>query len=327
MINKNQKRLIVIVIAFIVSAFIWNVNASWKNTFFTCFILSTTTFLIIFAPFEIYFCWRDIWSNRWDLLFLKDLEILRKKINVEGGILHGDLVKSKNQALVKSKNAIVVISPGYSDTKESLQNYYFPLAYNGYVILTYDVRGVGESKKTGNRSDFIKKIEDFKKIIEWIKSNEDLSQMRIFCIGVSIGASTVLCGGFPDKTVEKIVAISSISNHKQNIQNTRSIVKFSYRMKGVNLSPNNEENKKLSPYLVMKNLKEKLSSEEWKNNSKRVMLIHPLNDQIIKFKNFEENREILELSDENQLILRKGGHSQKKNELIIVGATLKFFNS
>ena len=102
---------------------------------------------------------------------------------------------------------------------------------------------------------------------------------------------------------------------------------FSYFIKGVNLSPSEPENNKISPYFVFKELKETMSSEEWKKFSEKVMLIHCKNDKVIKLKNLEENRSILGILDSNLLILRKGGHSQKKNELAIVGASLRFFNS
>ena len=57
------------------------------------------------------------------------------------------------------------------------------------------------------------------------------------------------------------------------------------------------------------------------------MLIHCINDRVIKFKNLKENKMILESPEENILILKKGGHSQKKNENVLVGATLKFLDS
>ncbi len=70
-----------------------------------------------------------------------------------------------------------------------------------------------------------------------------------------------------------------------------------------------------------------LTEDEWKKLSNRVMLIHSKNDRVIKFKNFKENKLLLEPSDINSLILKKGGHSHKKNEMALVGATLKFLNS
>ena len=326
MLTKTKKYFILIVIDVLISAFIWHVNASWGNTFWTCLILSTTTFLIIFTPFQIYFSLRDIYFDRWISLYLKDLEISKVKINVDGGYLYADLIISRNQEAVNLKNTIVIISPGFSDTKETLQYYYFPLAYEGYVILAYDARGIGESKKTGNRSDFIKRIEDFKTIIKWLRNHDKFKNFKINCIGISIGALTVLCGGFPNKDIEKIVAISSISKYSENIKTSKRIVKFSYLMKGINLKPNDEVNVQLSPYLIIKNLKNIFSQEEWKKFTRRVFLIHARNDRIIPFKNFEENREILELSAENQLIMNKGGHTHKKDELAIVGAILKFLN-
>ena len=118
-----------------------------------------------------------------------------------------------------------------------------------------------------------------------------------------------------------------MSHYKQSISTANPIVRFSYHMKGVDLFPDEELNQKFSPYIVIKKLKDTLSPSEWKSFSEKVLLIHAKNDKIIPFLNFEENISILDLPDEKQLILRKGGHMQKKNELALVGATLKFFNS
>ncbi len=333
-LSKNQKRLIVIIISFIVSAYIWHVNDNiFGNAFQTSLILSTTTFLIIFTPFEIYFSFRDIWFKRWMPLYLNDLEISEVRIEVntknkkKKRFLSADLIIPKNREAIKSKNAIIIISHGFSDTKITLQYYYFPLAYNGYIILAYDARGIGKSKRAGKRSQFLKRIDDFEKIIDWIQSNKEFAQMNIYCVGFSIGAITVLCGGFPNQNIKKIVAISSMSYYKQNIPKYNPLVIFSYLIKGVKLFPKKNENMKLSPYLVIKAVKNKLSTEKWRNFSQKVMLIHTRNDRIIKLKNFTQNKLLLETIENHQLILRKGGHTQKKNELALVGATLKFFNS
>ena len=326
MLSKNQKRLIIIIIALAVSIFIWYVNASWRNSFWICLILSTTTFLIIYTPFEIYFSWRDIWYDRWDALYLKELKTSKVKINIDGGFLTADLIISKELEVVNARNTIVIVSPGFSDTKETLQYMYYPLAYQGYIILAYDARGIGESKKTGKRNELIKRIEDFNSISKWIKTQQNYKMFKIYCLGVSIGAITVLCGGFHNKEFEKIVAISSISKYRENILASKGIVKLSYRLKGINLTPNETENKKLSPYIIIRNLKAKITSEEWKKLSSRVFLMHARNDKVIPFKNFEDNRDILELSPENQLIMEIGGHMLKKDEHAIVGATLRFFN-
>jgi len=324
---KNQKRLILLVIDLVFSIFIWYVNASWGNTFLTCLILSTTTFLIILTPFEIYWSFRDIWFDRWNTLYLEQLISSKEKIKVDNGFLIADIIKSRDKEKIKSKNAIIIICHGFSDVKENLQYYYFPLALNGYVILAYDARGIGESKKTGKGSQFLKRIEDYKKVIDWIKSNKKFNQMKIYSVGMSIGAITVLCGGFPNKDIEKIIAISSMSNYRQNIPKYNLLVILSYLIKGVKLFPKDEENKKLSPILVFKSLKDKMTTEEWKKFSEKVLLIHCKNDKVIKFKNFEQNTQVLELSKKNQLILKKGGHSQKKNELALVGVALNFFRS
>lgn len=308
------------------SAFIWYVNASWGNNLRILIIASVLTFLTVYAPFEIYFTFRDIWFDRWDILYLKNLETSKVKINVDGGFLYANLITSKDNEAVNSKNTIIVVSAGFSDKKETLQYYYYPLAFQGYVILAYDARGIGESKKTGYRTDFLKRLEDFNSIIKWINGTEDLKHFTIYALGMSIGAITVLCAGFPNENIKKIVAISSMSHYKKSISAANIIVKFSYHMKGVNLFPDDDLNQNFSPSIVIERLKNTLSPKEWKIFSDKILLIHAKNDKIIPFINFEENNSILNLSDEKQLILRKGGHMQKKNELALVGATLRFFN-
>ncbi len=312
----------------IFSMLIWNINASWGNNFETCFILSTTTFLIVFTPFEIYWSFRDMWFDRWVFLKSKKIEIKKVNIEIKGGkFLRANLLTHTNNEGILSKNAIIVVCHGFSDVKETLQYLSYPFALQGYDVLTYDARGTGKSKHAGKRSDFINRIEDYKKIIEWIKTDQELSKKRIYTIGISIGAITALCGGFPNEDVEKIVAISAMSKYRQNLPKYNPVVMLSYLMKGVNIHPNDEKNLKVSPYAIVEAVKNELSEDKWKNFSKKVYLIHSRNDRVIKFKNLTENILILNSPLENQLILKKGGHSMKKNEIVLVGASLKFFNS
>lgn len=332
MLSNTHKRIILIIIDVLFSWYIWEVNISLGNPCYTtafssCFLLSITTFLIVYTPFEIYFSFKDLWFDRWTKLYHKDLNISTIKIDVSDGFLSANLVKNQNQAKTKLKNAIVIVCHGFSDTKETLEYFYFPIALQGYTILAYDARGTGKSKKTGKRSDFLNRIEDFKKIIKWVQAQEDFSDFKIYCIGFSIGAITVLSGGFLNSNIEKIIAISSMSYYKRNIPRYNPVVMLSYLMKGVKLFPNDEENEQLSPYLLIQNAKKGLTLEEWEIFSKKVMLIHCRNDRVIRFQNFKENKTILESPEKNILILKKGGHSQKKNECAIVGATLNFLNS
>lgn len=332
MLSKAHKRIILIFIDLFFSWIIWQANIYLGNNcygidFNRCFILSTTTFLIIFTPFEIYWSFRDIWYDRWARLYLKDIISEEVDIKVEGGHLKADILKPIDKKKIEKKNIIIIVAHGFSDTKETLQYYYIPLVIQGYVVLAYDARGMGGSKKTGKRSQFLKRIDDFKKVLDKIKQDESMKNMKIYCAGFSIGAITVLCGGFEDKNVEKIIAISSMSNYKQNLPKYNLLVLFSYFIKGVKLFPDEEENRKLSPYVLFQTLKKQMSDEDWINFSKKVMLIHCKNDRIIKFKNLKENKLILESPEQNLLILNKGGHSQKKNELALVGASLNFFNS
>ncbi|MFX0058185.1 MAG: alpha/beta hydrolase [Candidatus Hodarchaeota archaeon] len=327
MLSKNLKRLTLSIIDLLFSSFIWHVNASWGNNFLTCLILSTTTFLIIFTPFEIYWSFRDIWFDRWSTLYLKNISTSKVEIEVNNGNIAANLVINIDKSLTDSKNTIIIVSHGFSDNKSTLQYFYYPFASQGYIILAYDARGIGESKKVGRRSDFIQRIEDYKCIIKWVKRNEHLKNMKIYSVGFSIGALTVLSGSFTDINVQKIIAISSISNYKSNLPKFNLFILLLYFIKGVKLFPKEEENKKISPYLIIENFKNSISKDNWNNYSKRVFLIHSRNDKVIRIKNFFENAQILEIPEKNKLIFRKGGHVLKKNELSLVAACLNFFNN
>jgi alpha/beta superfamily hydrolase len=329
LLSNILKRIVLIAIDILISWYIWEVNVSFGNpcyssAFSKCFTLSITTFLIIYVPFEIYWSFRELWYDRWRKLLLKDLTVSTINIDVSDGQLSANLVKNRNESKVALKNAIIIVCHGFSDTKETLQYFYFPFAYQGYTVLAYDARGSGKSKKTGKRSDFLKRIEDFKKVIEWVRNHDEFSNIKIYCIGFSIGAITILSAGFENREIEKIIAISSISHYKQNIPKYNPVIMLSYLIKGVKIFPNIEENIQLSPYLSIKKVREKITPEDWNDYSKKVMLIHCKNDRVIKFKNLKENRLVLESPESNVIILKKGGHSQKKNECILVGACLNF---
>ncbi|TFG09211.1 MAG: hypothetical protein EU539_00130 [Promethearchaeota archaeon] len=328
-LTKTKKYLVLIAIDLLVSAYIWYVNGViFNNRFEVCLILSTTTFLIIYVPFEIYWSFRDIWVDRWTTLYSKDLDIIRKDIKLKDGVISADLIMSKNEGLIQSKNTIIIVCQGFSDTKKSLQYFYYPLAYQGHVILTYDARGIGESKSIGHRADFLARIEDFKSIVNWVMhDNKELGHLQIYAAGISIGALTALCGGFTKKEISKILAISSIANYRKSVSRANLVVKFSYLMKGVDLYPEEELNKKISPYFIFKEAKKNTTPEEWKELRERIFLIHAKNDKIVKFFNFEDNLSMLELPKSNYLVLNKGGHMLKKNEMSLVGTALRFFNS
>jgi len=318
----------------VISTLIWNINQNvFGNPFWPCFILSSTTFLIIYTPFEIYFSFKDIWFDRWTKIHLEELTLKKVRIQLNEQKrkkfkrITALLLTPKNESTIISKDTIIVICHGFSDTKETLQFYYIPLALQGFTILAYDSRGTGESKKVGRRNQFLKRIEDFKEVINWVKTNEDLKDKKIYSVGFSIGALTILCGGFPDKSIEKIVAVSSISNYKKNLPKFNPIVLLRYFFKGVKFFVSKNENELLSPHFVINKLKQSLPNEEWNKLSNRVLLIHCRNDKIIKYRNFEEISNLLNLREENKLILKKGGHTNKKNELILVSVSLKFFDT
>ncbi|GAI56192.1 unnamed protein product, partial [marine sediment metagenome] len=116
MLSKNSKRIILITVDIFFSAFIFYVNASWKNPIYTCFILSLTTFLIVLIPFEVYWSFRDIWFDRWNKINLKNIHVEKISISVEGGSLSGAIyqLKISNSTHLSQNKPIIIISPGFS---------------------------------------------------------------------------------------------------------------------------------------------------------------------------------------------------------------------
>jgi pimeloyl-ACP methyl ester carboxylesterase len=310
---------------------IWNVNQNiFGNPFFPCLILSTTTFLIIYSPFEIYWSFRDIWFNRWKPIKIKN--VITSKIRIE--VITATLKKIWFSALLisdidasKRNDAIVIIVHGFSDNKESLQYFYYPLVVQGYTILAYDARGTGQSKKAGKRSDFIKRIDDLKEIIKWVQKEEDLRDKKLYIVGFSIGSLAALIAGLPNDVVEKIVAISSISNYKKNLPKFNPILILNYFIRGVKCFPNASTNEKLSPALFINAMIKQSGERVRKIIAQKVFLMHAKNDKIIRVNNFEENSRILDIPSYRKLLFNKGGHSLKKNELCLVAGVLKFFRS
>ncbi|MFO8018468.1 MAG: alpha/beta fold hydrolase [Promethearchaeia archaeon] len=325
MLSKNLKRFILIIIDLAFSGFIWHMNASWGNTILTCLILSSTTFLIIYTPFEIYWSFRDLWFDRWTQLQLDKCEKKEIKINVPQGNISAELIQKRIIHSDEDPRGFVVMNHGFSDTKEDLHYFSYALAEYGYIILSYDARGIGESKQLGHRSDFQKRVQDFEYIIEWITSQNKYKNMEINCVSFSIGAVIAITAAFKNELINKIVAISAISKYKALIRRLNLALLLLYSLKGVKIFPSEEENQLLSPYYIFKNTKRSIPPESWKRISNNIFLIHSRNDRVIDIQNFQENRDILDLDPRKQLVFEKGGHTQKKNELSLIAAALRFF--
>jgi esterase/lipase len=326
------KRFLVIVVGISISAYIWHINRNiFGNTIDTCLILSTMVFLITYIPFEAYFSVRKIWYDRWSKLDVENVrrEKIKIPIDKESKVgnhtqLIANIVQSSDKSRVKQKKAMIIINHGYSDTKETLEYIYLPLAIQGYVILAYDARGTGESKKVGRRNQLKKRIDDYQKIIQWIKQQNEFQTYKIISLGFSIGAIISLSASFDDHTIEKIIAISCISHYKENVMRFNPLVLLSYIIRGIPLFPDQATVRNLSPYLIFKKQKENLEAKNYEKLCERIYIIHAENDKVIKFRNFRENRSILNLPKKNQLVFKKGGHTMKKNELALVAGIIRF---
>lgn len=329
MLKDIIKRFLISIVGIVISAYIWHINRNiFGNTINICLILSIFVFLMVYIPFEAYFSVRKIWYDRWPKLIVNCLKKEKIHIPIESTSKNkrivANIIKISEKSNKREKNAIIIVNHGYSDTKETLEYLYLPLAMQGYVILVYDARGTGESKDLGKRNQFKKRIEDYRAIVRWIGNHHDYLNHTIYTIGFSIGGITSLAGSFMNQNIEKIIALSCISHYGKTVRRLNPLILISYLLRGIKIFPEQQLIETLSPYLIFKNQKEKLDSTKFNDLSQRVYLIHAKNDRVIRFRNFKENVSILELPQKNQLIFKKGGHTLKKNELALVGGILKF---
>lgn len=113
---------------------------------------------------------------------------------------------------VKSDKNVILLHM-FSKTKESWGNFPNELKKNGFNVLAIDLRGHGESDLDYNRftdKNFNSMVKDVEAVISYMKNKND---GKIYLIGASIGANTVLNYATQNK-VEKIVLLSPGLNFK-----------------------------------------------------------------------------------------------------------------
>ena len=176
-------------------------------------------------------------------------------------------------------------------------------ASKGFYVLGYDHRAHGEtSKQTGSLwLKHIKEIfNDINRVISWIleTQKERLLNDRIAMFGRSLGGAMILTRGYPDKRVDKLIALCT----RYDYHTTR--VKF--------------------PEDVIFNISPINVLEKETDNDSRILIAHCRDDEFIPFENLKQIKDHFGLSDNNVIKYDTGGHTFNGHREEIIHHAIEF---
>lgn len=120
-----------------------------------------------------------------------------------------------------TKAPTLVFSHGYTGSKEGqVSRHARPFVDAGYVCLTFDHRGFGESQGPEGRLIAQERIADVKNAITFATQQPQVDRDRIGLFGLSFGAAVVLYAGL-DPRVKCVVSLSPIANGERWLRSLR----------------------------------------------------------------------------------------------------------
>jgi len=159
---------------------------------------------VLFLIFSFSSCTKDSVKTNIRNEIKKDSSNFEKKqlefITSDNLRIRGELFYSSNRLLEKEP-LIILIHQFLSDRKQWGMDFIDSLIRHGYKVLTYDIRGHGESDKIKEDIKYIltdKNLAplDLESIFKWLKKQTGIDSMRIGIVGTSIGASLGLYARF-----------------------------------------------------------------------------------------------------------------------------------
>jgi pimeloyl-ACP methyl ester carboxylesterase len=113
----------------------------------------------------------------------------------------------------EGKRPAVVLCGGFMGTKEIvLPNIAGWLIKSGYIVLTFDFRGLGESEGPEARIIPMEQVEDIRNAITFLQQQPQVDEHRIGLCGISFGASTAIYAAAMDKRAKCVVSLIGIGN-------------------------------------------------------------------------------------------------------------------
>lgn len=186
----------------------------------------------------------------------------------------------------------------------------------GVKAFLFDHPGkVGESHGTTPESKIrspSRSILTLKKMIDYAVSRPDIKTDKIGLFGGSLGAFTIVYGGFTDERIKIIIgqATGLIETAEEMEQNKKKIPWwFKKFCQFIKLNIDDLANMDYDQF----------SDPKYKHLRNRVYLIHCMDDNAVQYTSFLKLKGALELPDENCLVFEKGGHGFLRHQGTILG--------
>ncbi|GAB4308634.1 MAG: hypothetical protein Kow0069_07100 [Promethearchaeota archaeon] len=345
MSSVKPKHPIALALVGLFSEYIYSVNRRWGVPHELSLLLAVQTFLMIGAGFFCVWEIRDGWLRRWEGTNLAGegrgggvplrssceqlvVEPLDVPVPGPGGVLSAAVVSRVTNGTRGHGRGTIVLCHGYSDTQADLGKYAFALALAGYEVVTYDARGQGLSKNVGSRNDFFSRFHvDFPAVVDRVHALAARSNLTLYAVGESVGASTVVTGGLADDRLARVVGLATIADHRRNLPrfpvpfSGKFWLKLRYAFYGVPQHPTEDVNRAISPVHVVADLRRRWSGEvPWERHvNQKLLLVHAKNDKIIPASRLEQNVAAAGLHGDNHFTFRRGGHTFLRQETKVVG--------
>ena len=139
----------------------------------------------------------------------------------EGFHLAGDLFRP-DEPRPDRKRAGIVLCHGYTGVKDL----YLPdnarvLAEAGYIVLTFDYKGWGESEGARTRLAPYSRVADVQAALTFLGAQDDVDERRLGIYGTSYGGATVVWTGAIDRRVRCVVSVVGIGHGERWMRSVR----------------------------------------------------------------------------------------------------------
>jgi len=137
------------------------------------------------------------------------------------GIRLAGLLFTPDDASSPERRPAIVFSHGYTGSKEGqVARHAEALLEAGFVCLTLDHRGFGESEGERGRLIAHERVEDIKSAITFLAQQLEVDPQRIGLFGLSVGAAVVLYAGL-DPRVKCVVSVSAFGDGERWLRSLR----------------------------------------------------------------------------------------------------------
>ncbi|MHA1783754.1 MAG: alpha/beta hydrolase family protein [Candidatus Helarchaeota archaeon] len=281
-----------------------------------------TLVVIVVASILIYYLIQRLYTQRWKKInFPNKIERIKVRINIprRNSYLEGEIYRLKGEEYMQNPAPTVIICHGYHSSHERMDWVAVPLALQGYSVLAYDHFGHGVNRSKTNHPRMIAEIiKDFTDIVNFVESRDDLDNYRIAVIGFSMGGLVCLTSGYTDPRVRVIIANCAPHDLSQVYQNMSLLNKFLFRV-FYRLTSNNYKEPK-----YIQEISPKFYVYKHRYAGKRIYLTHCVDDKTVRIDQFNRNKALLKLGDEETMIFNSGGHAYYNTETLLMSQILKW---